>query len=218
MLKIKFTKDSMKNHFRYFVWVYVIVAFVTGAIFNTIVTMVKNQSPPDRKLSTYICGDFIGSSYFYAFLEEMERDFSELDVVDCENLAYNSGTMLASGQKQKFLANISSKYGDVMIIPYNEFADLVKYNYFAVLDDDFAEYIDDLDPISLKTVTMNLDGKGSHVYAIPLSHLEFFPYSYDTSDKVVVWMDYSQNPEYAKKMVKWLLDFMIETDWYAEKA
>lgn len=80
------------------------------------------------------------------------------------------------------------------------------------------DYIDDLDSISLKTVTMNIDGNGSHIYGIPLSHLEFFPYSYDTSDKVIVWTQYSQNPEYAKKMVKWLLDYMIETDWYGSKA
>lgn len=102
MLNIKITKDSIKNHFRYFVWIYVVVILVTGTIFGSIVTMIKNQSPPDQKLITYICGDFIGSSYFYVFLEEMEHDFSDLKVVDCENLAYNAGTINATAHKQKF--------------------------------------------------------------------------------------------------------------------
>ena len=101
-----------------------------------------------------------------------------------------------------------------MILPYQDFADLVQYGYFDPLEDDFAEYIDDLDPVSLKTVTMRIEDEGTHVYGIPLGNLEFFPYSYDTSDKVIVLMNYSLNKDNAKRLLKWYLDYMIETDWY----
>lgn len=214
MLKLGLSKTKLKNHFRYFVWIYVVVAVAAGALLNMAVTVAKNQSPPEAKLYSFICGDTISESYFYVFLEEMTDAFPEMTVVSCERLPYNVSGSMAYQYKQKFLTYLSSGYGDVMILPYEDFADLVKHGYFAPLENDFAEYIDDIDPISLKTVTINLEEKGTHIYGIPLNHLEFFPYTYDTSDKVIVLTDYSQNMDNARNLLKWYLDYMIETDWY----
>lgn len=213
-LNLLLNKSKLQNHFRYFIWIYVVVLVVSGTLFNMALTVINNQSPPEYKLYSYVCGDIIASSYFYVFMEEMEEAFPEMRVVSCENLAYNSSISMAATHKQKFLSLISNGYGDVMILPYQEFADLAKYGNFMPLEDDFAEYIDDVDPIILKSVTMNLQDLGTHVYGIPLSHLEFFPYSYDTSDKVIVLTSFSQNKENAKRLMKWYLDYMIETDWY----
>ena len=213
-LKLGLNKAKLKNHFRYFVWVYVVVVVIAGALLNMSVTIAKNQSPPECKLYSYICGDAISASYFYIFLDEMTQAFPDMEVVSCENLSYNASGTMSSQYKQKFLSLISNGYGDVMILPYQDFADLVQYGYFDPLEDDFAEYIDDLDPVSLKTVTMRIEDEDTHVYGIPLGNLEFFPYSYDTSDKVIVLMNYSLNKDNAKRLLKWYLDYMIETDWY----
>ena len=214
MLKLRLNKVKLKNHFRYYVWIYAAAMVIAGTLLNMAVTVVKNQSPPQEKLYSYICGDAISLSYFYTFLEEMTDAFPDMKVVSCENLSYNAGGSMAYQYKQKFLSLISNGYGDVMILPYQDFADLVQYGYFAPLEYDFAEYINGIDEVSLKTVTMHLEDYGTHVYAIPLGHLEFFPYTYDTSDKVIVLTDYSLNKDNAKKLLQWYLDYMTETDWY----
>ncbi len=213
-LKIKLNKLKLSNHFRYFVWIYVCVAIAAGTLLNIAVTISKNQAAPHEKLYSFICGDTLQATYFHIFLEEMTEAFPDMKLVSLENLAYNEQGMMATEYKKKFFTYTSSKYGDVMILPYSEFADLAAYGYFEPLDDDFAEYIDDVDPVSLKTVKMHLpDNDRAYVYGIPLSHLDFFPAVYDTSDKVLVLMSYSQNKDNAKRLVKWYLDYMIETDW-----
>lgn len=220
--KTKITKKSLTNHFKYYVWVYVVAMVLCTTFFGMSVTVINNQAPPESKLFTYICGEAISIDYLTAFYEEldgaMREKFPEMKVISCENLAYNSQSTLASTYKEKFLSLVSGKYGDVMLLPYNEFADLAQNGLFEPLEDDFADYLADVDEISLKTVTMTLNNYESlpetHVYGIPLSHLKFFPYFYDTTDKVLVITSYSQNKEKAKVLAEWYLDYMIETEWY----
>lgn len=220
--KTKITKKSLANHFKYYVWVYVVAMVLCGTFFSMSVTVINNQAPPENKLFTYICGDAISIDYFTAFYEEMYDamldKFPEMKVVSCENLSYNATGSMSNSYKEKFLSLISNNYGDVMLLPYNEFADLAQNGLFEPLEDDFARYLDDVDSISLKTVTMTLENEdgtvGTHIYGIPLSHLEFFPYFYDTTDKVLVITSYSQNKEKAKVLAEWYLDYMIETEWY----
>lgn len=221
-LKTKITKKSLVNHFKYYVWIYVVAMVLSGTFFSMSVTAINNQAPSEQKLYTYICGDAISIDYFTAFYQEMYdamlEKFPELKVVSCENLSYNATGSMSSTYKDKFLSSISAQHGDVMLLPYNEFADLAQNGIFEPLEDDFSKYLADVDPISLKTVTMTLengDGENeTHVYGIPLSHLEFFPYFYDTTDKVLVITSYSQNKEKAKVLAEWYLDYMIETEWY----
>jgi len=217
--KIKFTKKSLADHFKYYAWIYVAAIVISTSFFNISTTMIRNQAPPDQKLYSFVCGDAIALDYFITFHAEMTQAFPHLKVVACDNLAYNSMSTMAKEQKEKFLSLISNKYGDVLVIPYNEFADLAKEGAFEPLEDDFQQYLDDVDPISLKTVTMKLQldetkEPETHVYGIPLSHLEFFPYYYDTNDKVIVLTSFSQNKDNARSLIKWYLDYMIETEWY----
>ncbi|MBP3348726.1 MAG: hypothetical protein J6L92_08225 [Clostridia bacterium] len=214
VFKARISKKTLADHFKYYVWVYVVALVLSVTFFNMSIDVINGQAPREEQLFSYVCGESISMQYFVIFHEEMTEAFPDMKYVVCENLAYNDGTTQASIYKNKFLSLVSEKYGDVMILPYNEFTDLAKYGYFAPLEDDFGEYIDDVDPVSLKTVTMNTEENGTHVYGIPLSHLEFFPYDYDTSDKVLVLTSYSQNVENAKKLFAWYLDYMLETDWY----
>ena len=220
--KIKLTKKSLSDHFKYYIWIYVIAIAISSTFFSMSITMINNQAPPDQKLYSFVCGDAISLDHFQKFHQEMANAFPDLKVVSCENLGYNSGGSMAGTQKEKFLSLISNKYGDVLVIPYNEFADLAKEGVFEPLENDFAEYLEDVDPISLKTVTMKLQldlsqDPETHVYGIPLSHLDFFPKYYDTTDKVIVITSFSQNKDNARLLVKWYLDYMIKTDWFGTK-
>ncbi len=221
-LKIKLTKKSLANHFKYYIWVYVVAMVLSGTFFGMSITAANEQAPPENKLYSYICGDAISIDYFTAFCQDMKNEiteiFPEMKVISCENLPYNTNGTMSNTYKEKFLTAVSTKYGDVMLIPYNEFADLAQNGIFEPLENDFAKYLDDVDPISLKTVTMTLENRNgepeTHVYGIPLSHLKFFPYFYDNTDKVLVVTSYSQNKEKAKVLAEWYLDYMIETEWY----
>ncbi len=220
-LKIRLTKKSLANHFKYYVWIYAAMMVLATSLFSTTITIANNKSPADKQLHTFVCGEAIALDFFQAFYMEMENAFPEMKVVSCENLAFSSTSLMAGQYKDKFLSLIYSKVGDVYIIPYNEFADLAQNGLFEPIEDLFPEYLEDVDPISLKTVTMTLknenDENETHVYGIPLSHLEFFPYYYNSADKVMVMTSFSQNKENAKILVEWYLDYMIETDWYGTK-
>ncbi len=211
-LKFRFSKESIKDHFRYYIWIYVAVIVVTGVVFDLITTSIVNQSSEDKKLYACICGDTLAFREYYGFMEDISEAVPGMSIISCENLTYNEGTM-AQTYKQKFYALFSSEYGDVMMLPYNEFSDLAQYGYFLPLEDVLNEYIDDVDPINLKTVTYNITGGDAHVYGIPLSHLKFFPDVFDTTDKVLVVTSYSKNMENAKLLIQWWLDYMINTDW-----
>ncbi len=212
-LKLGLNKAKLSNHFRYFVWVYVCVAVGASLLLNMAVTIKKNQAAPDQKLYSFICGDSLASTYFHYFLEDMTEAFPDMKLVSCENLSYNAQGVMSNEYRTKFLTYISSGYGDVIVLPYEDFADLAPHGYFEPLEGDFAEYISELDPVSLKTVTMRVGDDGAHVYAIPLSHLGFFTDLYDTSDKVIVVMSYSQNKENAKLLAKWYIDYMKAEKW-----
>ncbi len=215
-LKLRITGKSLKDHFRYYALAYILAIVFSATFFDTGITMINEKAAPEYKLASYICGDYINASYYYVFLEEMTKAFPDMKVVACENLAYNTNNTMASTYKQKFLSMISNSYGDVMIIPYNEFADLVRYGAFAPLEDVLGDYLKNISPESLKTVDMRIaDDDTSHIFAIPLDRYEFFPYTYDTSDKVLIITSYTQNYDNAVELAKWYLDYMIETEWWS---
>lgn len=213
-LKIRLTRKTLKNHFRYYVWAYVVVLLAAGTIFNTVITSIKNQTPASERVFTVICGDFIPDARLQLFWEDIEKAFPDVKLISVENLPFNIVSAMSSTYKQKFLSYISSKFGDIMILPYTEFSDLAKYGTFIPLDEEFADVIKDLDPIGLKTVTMLAEGNDeAYVYGIPLNGFELFPYSYDTTDKVMVITSYSENKDDSISIAKWLLDYIRDKVW-----
>ena len=49
-MKIKISKASLKDHFRYYIWAYVGVVLITGMLLNLVVTAINSQAPPDKTL------------------------------------------------------------------------------------------------------------------------------------------------------------------------
>ena len=207
-MKIRITKASLKDHFHYYALAYIGVIVATSLVLNLIVTSIKSQAPAEKTLSLYVCGELVTPSSYYSFRTDLEKAFDDMELINTDNLAYKSSHNLTGTYRQKFAAMLASDEGDLLILPYEDFTDLVYMNAFQALDDFLPEYIEQLDALSLKTVTMKYNTDEPKVYAIPLDGHKLFALDevFQMEDKVLVLLNRSRNTENAVRMAKWILD------------
>ena len=209
-MKIKISKASLKDHFRYYIWAYVGVVLITGMLLNLVVTAINSQAPPDKTLSLYVCGEAVKASSYYQFRTDLEEAFSDMELINTDNMTYK-GANASSAYKQKFAALIASNQGDILVLPYDDFTDLVGMDAFQPLDELLPEDIAELDEGALKTVTFKYNTEDPKVYGIPLTGHSLFAEDdwYPMEDKVLVIMNSSQNLSNAVRMAEWVLDRQV---------
>jgi len=208
MYKIKFTKDTVKNHLRYDFLKYVAITVVLASIFNIAFTSVSSYVDPDKKLTFYVVGDVLNPLKADEENEKLEAAFADMEQIIYENLATESESA-GHTYRQKFVSVIAAKRGDLFIMPYLFFQDLVTMGAFSPVDSRLQGYVDSSPNQLKKAVYYKLeDDKGAQYYAIPYLNGEFMVSAgLEAYDKVLVIPAYSQNYETAVRLAQWLLEY-----------
>ena len=208
MYKIKFTKDTVKNHIRYDFLKYVAITVVLASIFNIVFTSTSSFVDPDKKLTFYVVGDVLHPVKADSENAKLMEAFSDMEQIIYENLATESESA-GYTYRQKFVSIIAAKRGDLFIMSYLFFQDLVTMGAFTPVDERLLDHVESAPDQLKKAVYYKLDDeKGAQYYAIPYHNGEFMTYSgMDASDKVLVIPAYTQNYETAVRLAQWLLEY-----------
>ncbi len=78
MYRVKISKETIKNHFHYDKWKYIVGIFLSIFTWSLLATVTAPQTPPDKKVDLYLVGGFMMEEPAAEYAETMLVDFPEL--------------------------------------------------------------------------------------------------------------------------------------------
>lgn len=227
MPNTKLKKESLKTHFHYAKWFYVVIALGAFFLGDLLFTTTEYRSPPERKVDFEIVGQYAEVETLQAVADEIMKDAAQIDPtleeIGMYHIAYSGDAETDIYGAQKFMVMIAAREGHVYMLDRALMEQLLAQDAILPLD----EYIDagilKADGLDMESVTFDepvLDegeqpsGK-RYVYAIPCANLNRMrtpEISYDNRDKYMVMMAYCPNPETTAKVMQRVIDELTAPD------
>lgn len=168
-MKTPITKTSLREHWRYSWWKYVLLVVLTLMGWNILYSVTAYRPPQDKVVDLYIYGYTLDDSSLQAWLDEVRAnemdDMEQMDVV-VVTPDETYGAMILS---TRFAAN----EGEIYILPKTYFQNYASQGWFVALED-MEGLIDTLTGADVdleRSWRMNTDINERHLYGIPLSAL-----------------------------------------------
>lgn len=208
MAEQRITKKSIKHHWTYSWWKYLLLVFLCCVSVNLVFTVTAYRAPEDKKIEIYMLNGYCDTSMMQAELEPLffaaHPEQEELTILNI-NLA--NGDMYAPMQ---FSTYVASQQGDVCLMPRSEVqkltADGAEYA-FANLSPYIESGAIDVQDIDLTAGWMSSSTGELGVYAIPADSLYgLLAYGNDPADSMLCIMDYSGNEETAASVLSMLIE------------
>ena len=222
MPNTKFSREALKTHLHYGKWVYVAIIVGVFALGSMIFTMTRYMPPSERTVVFQIVGG-------YANIEPLEQIADEiltndgaaidptLEEIGIQNIVYSGDASTDVYGAQNFMVKIAAGEGDIFMVNRELTEQLVLMGGAQPLD----EYINsgiidtagmDIDSVTFDEPAPNEDEQPSgvrHVYALSASGLVRMTEAdigFDVSDKYLVLMVRSTNPETSVKFMQRMMD------------
>lgn len=202
-MKPTLNKDTLKNHFSYSWWKYLLVLILGIMGVSLLYTLSKPRIPDDRKLEVIICGASMEQD-FNAYLERVrinqmqDMKLMEMTVIPDDETAI-----------QYLTVRIGTQGGDIYILPKEHFEQMASSGALLPLEDD-QELMEILEGVDLESGwSTEGNSREMHIYGIPLrTHPELLPqfsgleqYFY-VEDGYICLLHYGKNIENAKKFLR----------------
>ncbi|MDO4547859.1 MAG: hypothetical protein Q4D04_07175 [Clostridia bacterium] len=228
----RITKDSLKNHFHYRKWIYVIIIAVCYFVTDLIYTMTEYRPPDERKVDFQLVQSGIVDTEAMqavadAALIEAQQFDPTLEQVEFISLSYSGNAEEDIYGVQRYVVMIAAQEGDVWILSNELFLSLYIEGAVLPLDDYICEGILDVPADAVEEYTLyepsgQMDEDDNyiiptsgekHVYACPASLMPGIErYGYDTQGKCAVIMSYSANPETSAKVLASVIGLLSEDE------
>ncbi|MFO7296631.1 MAG: hypothetical protein C0P72_011510 [Clostridia bacterium] len=214
MYRVVINRETLRNHLHYDWWKYVVGIVVTAMLWNLVSTMLRPQTPPDKKVDIVLVGDYMLEEKAKPISQRMLEDFPELLEINFLNipLGGNIDPEIEMAGRQKLAAMMMVQEGDIYVLSRQEYETFAKQGAFMPLDeyidDEMTKYIslEELEEYKLSVQDENFQDNQPHVYGIPLKGITLFDDTgYNVEDKVMSIMVHSKNKEKAVEVMKWIM-------------
>lgn len=199
---------TLKNHWRYNWWKYVLLAAVSVLGVDLLFAMTAYRPPEERKIELYVCNGYIDApalqEALWPQITERCPDQEELLVM---NIDLSTDDMYASMQ---FSTYIAAQQGDVCLLPQSEFRKLATDGAEYVFMD-LTPYIEsgaiDLRGIDCSDYTDVNEAGQEGVYGVPADSLfGLLDYRHDPEGDVLCITAFNGNDDTAAAVLDLLLE------------
>ena len=208
MAENRITKKTLKNHWTYSWWKYLLLVFLCAALVDVVFTMTAYRPPEEKKIEIYVLNDYCNAA---AMQEELEplffEAYPEQEELTVLNINLTGGDMYAPMQFSTYAA---AQQGDVCLMPRSEVeklsADGADYAFM-----DLTPYIEsgviDVQDIDLTGGIMKSSTGEEGIYAIPADSLYgLLAYGNDPADSFLCIMDYNGNEDTSASVLSMLIE------------
>lgn len=174
-------KNTLKHHWDYYKWKYLILVVIIVAGWSLIYTMTRPQAPDSSRINVYIQSDTTSDQLMHDFLDPLWKEY----VPQEEEL--NLMTILANDEYtalQQLFTVVYSKEGDIYLLTNQYFRQYASQGAFAPLEGLIEEGRLNVDGIDTRAgfadLVLERDKNDvpvkteSHLYGIPLRELYGF--------------------------------------------
>jgi len=203
--RVKVDRDSIKNHFHYYKWKYIIGILVTVFSWNLLTTITAPKTPADKKIDIFLVGGYMLQEQADEYAKAIKADFPELLEVNITNIEIE-GDMGYAGW-QKLMVMTGSQTGDIYSFPEETFKSMAELGNFMPLDD-YKELLSHFSEEQLKNYTFTTEYiPEPKIYGVPISDVESIGKSFFITENAVMGVtSYSQNSEKAVEVLKWIIE------------
>ena len=204
----RITKKTLKNHWSYNWWKYLLLVGLCAALVDVTFAMTAYRPPEEKKIEIYILNDYCNTS---AMQEELEPLFfaahPEQEELTIMNINLTGGDMYAPMQYSTYVA---AQQGDVCLMPRDEVekltADGADYAFM-----DLTPYIEsgviDVQDIDLTSGVMKSSTGEERIYAVPADSLYgLLAYGNDPADSFLCIMDYNGNEDTSAAVLSMMIE------------
>ncbi|MBP3656591.1 MAG: hypothetical protein J6K32_07850 [Clostridia bacterium] len=203
-------KQTLKNHWHYSKWKYILLCLLGIFGVNILFTMTKYRVPEDKKIEIYMCSGYADAvamqEALWPMLLEIAPEQEELTVANIDLTGSDPYT------RMQYTTYTAAQQGDILFLPYEE---------AVILANNEADYaMVELTPY-IENGMLNVDGFNiedgylpdhlgeKRLYLIPAATLYgLLDYSCDPWGAVLCVTSYSGNEETAIKTLNMLLETM----------
>ena len=130
-MKTPVNKQTLKQHFTYSWWKYLLIAALAFGLVDLLYTVTAYRVPSEKKVEFYVYGQ-INESGLQAYLDQVrETELPEMEEVSCLQIIPDS----AYGPMQ-LMTYLAAGEGDVYLLPHDEFVSYAMEGALVPLEND----------------------------------------------------------------------------------
>ena len=207
---------NIRQHIAYSWWAYVLMAAVMLFGWQMAYRATEYVPPPEKTLHVTIAGDYVSSTVLEYYEQKAYEEFPEMESITFENIPLSiAGEGDYSGYT-KLSVVIAVGEGDVYLLNRELLTSFASMQAFRPLDEDLQEggvlygifTEEDLEGGTFVAEEQDYDEETTgeeHIYGISAARLYgLLNQGVDTRDLYIACTSYTQNAEYALKMIAWL--------------
>lgn len=210
-MKTPVNKSTLKQHFTYYWWLYLLVAVIAVLGVNLLYTVTAYRVPNDRKIRMIVYGlaDQEGVDHYMESIRQ--SDLSDMEKMDSEQIPPDDLNGLSTLSTRVYASD-----GDIYVLPLDTFISYAESGVLMPLEDDkeLMEILGDRADVTRGWRTLR-DSEESHLFGIPLNQLPGLA-SYVYAERGFICVAYgSTNPDNTLKFFRILCRDMLtapETD------
>ena len=198
-MKTPLTSRTLRHHFTYSWWKYLLIAVVSYALVSFLYTVTAYRPPRDKTVSLYVCG-YINEPALENYMENVR----EAEMPDMEEM--NSQILLedSSYGAMQIMTYLAAGEGDIYLLPREQFLSNAESGSLVPLENDTELMaIFDEAGVSLQSGWRRDSDTGeTHLYGIPQSKLPGLSQYVYAADGFLSIIITSRNQENAAKFLR----------------
>jgi hypothetical protein len=210
MIHTRLKKDNVLLHFSYSWWAYALMAGLMIFAWQMAYSATKYVPPADKTIQVTIAGDYVSETVLEYYEQKAYEQFPEMELITFDNIPLDfTGEGDYSGYT-KLQVVVAVGEGDVYLMNKELLKGFASIKAFKPLDEEVAQGgalygIFSEEEIAAGTfVADDTDGE-AHVYGISAARLYgMLSQGVDTRNLYLTCTSFSENTEYALKMIAWL--------------
>ncbi len=228
MKQPKLNSEGLRNHFAYSWWSYVVFGVLLVMFWSFAYSATRYVPPADKSIYVNFIGAYVPDAMLNDLTQQAQEAFPEMELIELYGLQTSQDdSEMSNAVQQKVMVTFAAGEGDVFMLDRGLFLSYANIGVFEPLDDLIAEggplygkFTED----EIKKCTMEIedDDTGAHCLGLPAERFyAYYDYGVDPSRYVLTRASYSQNPEYADKMVCLLVEQGMQGEppaWLEESA
>lgn len=175
-------KKTLKHHFDYYKWKYLLLIVLAAAAWSLIYTVTRPQAPDSSRINIYIQSNTTSEQLMHNFLDPVWKEYvPQEEELNVSTILDNDDTTAL----QQLFTLVHTNEGDIYLLSFDYFMQYAKQGAFAPLDPLVQEGKLDLtgidDRAGWASIVLERDVNGvatrlddQHLYGIPLQQLYGF--------------------------------------------
>ncbi len=210
MIRTRLKKENVLQHFTYSWWAYALLVALMLFGWQMAYSATQYVPPKDKTIQVTLAGDYVSETVLEYYEQKAYEQFPEMELITFDNIPLSFAGEGDYSGFTKLQVVIAVGEGDVYLLNKELLKGFASIEAFKPLDDEVAEGgalhgLFSEEEIAAGTfVAEDTDGE-EHVYGVSAARLYgMLSQGVDTRDLYIACTSYSENTEYALKMIAWL--------------